>query len=258
MNLIPKEDKIYISFPYDPEVIQKIKEIPGRIWDPVNKVWIIPVQNYPYFSTIFGENDKCKIYYEEYIRKESSELNNKILELESKLESFKLLSQPFKYQIEGSAFLLKNKQVVLNFDLGTGKTICALVASLALVKEDGKSKILVITPSSLKQSWINEMEKFFGKEFLSLVSVVKGERKDREKIYFEFLHRDYKNYLIMNYELVRNSMDFEFLKDVDWKCVVLDEVSRIKNFRTQTFKYMIFLRAQYMWGLTGYVLENSL
>jgi hypothetical protein len=37
--------KVYVSFPYDPEVVQEIKEIPMRRFDNVRKSWSVPLEH---------------------------------------------------------------------------------------------------------------------------------------------------------------------------------------------------------------------
>ena len=42
MQLISLDNQIGIKMKYDPGMIQKIKKIPGRIWNPDKKIWILP------------------------------------------------------------------------------------------------------------------------------------------------------------------------------------------------------------------------
>ena len=44
--LINQKDNVYeISFPYDPDIIYLIKNVPGRMWVPEYKLWTIPKDN---------------------------------------------------------------------------------------------------------------------------------------------------------------------------------------------------------------------
>ena len=41
---IQQSEKYYvISFQYKPHLVAAVKELPGRKWDGVNKVWLVPV-----------------------------------------------------------------------------------------------------------------------------------------------------------------------------------------------------------------------
>lgn len=44
MILVTQNDELYeVRFPYDPQLIELIKEVPGRRWDPDGKFWSIPL-----------------------------------------------------------------------------------------------------------------------------------------------------------------------------------------------------------------------
>ena len=37
------QDKYEIRFPYDPELIELVKNVPGRMWNPEGKFWSVPL-----------------------------------------------------------------------------------------------------------------------------------------------------------------------------------------------------------------------
>lgn len=50
MILITQHGSEYwLKFPYDPELIQMVKDVPGRRWVPENKVWTLPKDNLGWF-----------------------------------------------------------------------------------------------------------------------------------------------------------------------------------------------------------------
>jgi len=36
------DGRIAIAFPYTPELVEAVKSIPGRVWDPIRRVWTVP------------------------------------------------------------------------------------------------------------------------------------------------------------------------------------------------------------------------
>ncbi len=54
-GIIEGKERIILSFPYDPEIIEMVREIPGRCWDPKKKIWHI--------STLAGRPDKLERYF---------------------------------------------------------------------------------------------------------------------------------------------------------------------------------------------------
>ena len=49
INIVQKGSVYDISFKYDPELISIVKAIPCRVWDPVERVWSIPVNRLGWF-----------------------------------------------------------------------------------------------------------------------------------------------------------------------------------------------------------------
>ena len=42
-------DKYEIRFPYDPELVQLVKNVAGRMWNPEGKFWSIPLARLGFF-----------------------------------------------------------------------------------------------------------------------------------------------------------------------------------------------------------------
>lgn len=67
INLSTKNNLILLQSPYSETIIAKIKSIPGRKWNHINKVWTIPFENADKIYNVFDESyinatDNIKAY----------------------------------------------------------------------------------------------------------------------------------------------------------------------------------------------------
>lgn len=71
----------------------------------------------------------------------------------------------YEHQKEAVKFLISRKKAILALDMGSGKTISAILAALV-----GNFKhILVISPSSVKKTWENELKLFVDEQDITIV-----------------------------------------------------------------------------------------
>lgn len=140
-----------------------------------------------------------------------------------------------KYSIEK---MLKFKKTILCLKMGLGKTVCALVAQ-SFIKND---RILIICPNSLKYQWQKEINRFdLGS------SIVLDKSEDLSKIYDQ-------KFIILSYQLMNNNI--EFFEKNSYDILIVDEVQKIKNNETITWKNIVRLRSEYTFTLSGTPLEN--
>lgn len=53
-------ERIIIKFPYEPRLIEKVRKIPKRLFDPVEKAWWVPFESVSFVIRAF-ENEGFKI-----------------------------------------------------------------------------------------------------------------------------------------------------------------------------------------------------
>jgi len=154
----------------------------------------------------------------------------------------------FPYQREGMLHLTFLERGLLADEMGLGKTIQA-IAACALLHRLGKvSRVLVVTPASLKTEWEEQILRFTDLPY----QLVFGARQKRLKAY-----TGAPFFTLVNYEqMVVDSLNVnEHLRpDV----VVLDEAQRIKNWNTKTAQAVKRLRSRYAFVLTGTPIENRI
>ncbi|MEM2291326.1 MAG: DEAD/DEAH box helicase [Candidatus Korarchaeum sp.] len=136
--------------------------------------------------------------------------------------------------------------LLLAWDMGTGKTVVALKALDILHKRSELNHALILTPASLKLQWYREAEVWCSAPTFLV------ERRGRESVEREW--REKGGVLIANYELIQR--DPLLLEPVD--VLVLDECQRVKNWSAKTTKLVKKIKAKKVWGLSGTPLENRL
>lgn len=150
-------DYVAIASPYTDTFVKKVRELEGRIWDNVNRRWVVSINLLDKVKTLFPDAE-----YTDGIKG----LDNKIIVMqavnrENFLDLIKNydLSKPiangitlFKHQAESVLKMLKFKRQILALDMGLGKTFTSLVAAKILQDKEGYETI-VICPVSLIEGW---------------------------------------------------------------------------------------------------------
>jgi hypothetical protein len=156
----------------------------------------------------------------------------------------------FPYQREGMLHLAFKERALLADEMGLGKTIQA-IAACALLHHLGKaSRVLIVTPASLKAEWEEQIQRFTGLP----LRLVFGGRALRSQIYGD---PDAPFFTIANYEqIVQDSLDINARLRPD--IVILDEAQRIKNWSTKTAQAVKRLESRYAFVLTGTPIENRI
>jgi superfamily II DNA or RNA helicase len=153
----------------------------------------------------------------------------------------------YPYQAEGVMHLAFSGRALLADDMGLGKTIQAIGAAVLLRELRGISRVLVVTPASLKHQWLREIRRFTS---LS-AEIIEGPSSKRSQLY-----STPSFFTLVNYELLLR--DQEVFERLAPDLIILDEAQRVKNWRTKTAQTVKRLRSRYTFVLTGTPIENNL
>ena len=169
--------------------------------------------------------------------------------VESGRASFDVVKLPLlPYQREGAAHLAFHERALLADEMGLGKTVQAIAACEILARNKGVTRVLVVSPTSVKAEWEEQIARFTGRDG----RFVAGLQPERLKLYAAPAF-----FTLVNYEqVVRDADDINRLLKPD--VVILDEAQRIKNWQTKTARRVKSLRAPYAFVLTGTPLENRI
>jgi len=252
-----------IQFPYNKELIEEIKNIPGRTYSPTDKGWIIPDQflimaaemirpYYPFvadtvkdYSTIFTPPSTTIDMTMARDIDDLDELHSKnaVQEIKDRLQ---MPYDLYPYQEIAVAFLEERSKVsrgaLVGDQPGLGKTIEAL----SWLSLNHKRPVLVITQASIKRTWYREIEKWLPNSLTQILTQGK-----------DTIDPD-ADFVIVNYDLIwRKGIEEQLLKR-KFPVVIYDEVTSIKEpsaKRTKTAK-KIGRRAEFNIGLSGTPILN--
>ena len=160
------------------------------------------------------------------------------------------------YQQRGVSWLNYMKTLGLGAcladDMGLGKTV-QVIALLNSLRHSPvmNSKALLVIPASLIGNWMNEIAKFAPSLKFKILHpsenmVVISDSKE--------LLEDY-NIFITTYGML---LKYDWLKEVTWDTLILDEAQAIKNPGTRQTKAVKQLKAKYKIAMTGTPIENRL
>ncbi len=197
---------IKISFPYDLDMIFKVRTLPGRNWHKEARCWSCPVTissiNY-LIEWGFELDDHLKAFVEKIKVKEDTIVVSGVKGLKGEL-------YPFQYK--GVAFIETNRgRALIADEMGLGKTIQAL-AWLQMHRD--KSPVVIIVPASLKLNWKREAEKWLPFPGVEILSGTQPWKLTGDMI-------------IINYDIVHAWIDD--LKRIKPQVLIMDEVHYIKS-----------------------------
>ena len=181
------------------------------------------------------------------------------------------------YQLEGYRWLDFLRQAglggVLADDMGLGKTVQVLAAVQRLIEEreeaqgqgpadeptssgdpgepEGAGPVLVIAPTSVVGSWVEQAERFCPGLRVRAVRRTAAKREETLTRIAEGC-----DIVVTSYTIVRLCEE-EFTAQ-DWAWVVCDEAQFVKNHTSATYKALRRLRSPSTIAITGTPLENSL
>ena len=259
---ISKRLAYYLRFPINDQLIERIKGLPedSRKWNHGMMVWEVStpsllslIKKYRgskkiYFD--FGSDESRKIFVQQIRKIEIAEEEKRkfIAELDIKKEHWvkykqeleatyiqysekchALLNESVKlypHQIVAAMFMNVTRNTLISHEMGLGKTL----SSILYCEMNGFTKVVVITPNSLKFNFKNEVEKFTKSN-----SYVVNWKKNKCSI-------DDAKYVIVNYDFFNPKSKEKF--EAKWNklgidkigAVICDESQKIKNTKTNTYK----------------------
>jgi SNF2 family DNA or RNA helicase len=237
-----------VSFPFSYDDVGQIKLCLGFAWNKPRKAWESLGPEVLLDMQRFGIGV-------DYMHPESLKVAEKFRQ--QLWDSMDIRAQPideemYGYQKYGSQFLATMPNSILADDMGTGKTKQALDAAASL----NPNRVLVLCPKTLTYNWLAEVEKWHPELSAGVVpdhktrSVKYG---DGRKEFWDTM----PEIVIANYEKLQIA-DWPY--DIPWDILILDEATKCKNSKTQTYKNVkrIIKKTKHTWALTGTPLEIRL
>lgn len=268
-NILVKKSA-FVSFDYNPDIVNYIKQMGTRVYNPDRHTWEMPINNIIGLCNKF-ENEEIKIegIYED-LHKQEFEIDIP--------KDFEFKTKPFNHQIDGVRFGLNKKRFLLGDDQGLGKTKQIIDFVGCLEKTDTINKVLIICGvNSLKYNWQSEIgihsdEKgwVLGTRFRKTTGkAYEGSTKDKLA---DLENLPDSRYLITNIETLRAGAEkiskskyhfpvaeklAELCKKGIISVIAFDECHKSKDPTSLQSRAMSLLSAPYMAAMSGTPLMNN-
>ena len=251
---------LFVSFPYNTEIVNIIRSLPSRYWDGTKKEWEVPFNK---LSTLMTE--LCQFPME--VNADSAEVFEKKRSVAVIPHNFEFRTKPFDHQIDGFNYGLEHDKWLLGDEQGLGKTKQVIDIAVAKKLEKGYKHCLIICGvNGLKWNWQNEI-----KTHSNETGWILGQRKktrgwkvgsNKDKLYdLTHLPEIESYFLITNVESLR---DTEIATQVAQLCkngtigmVAIDEIHKCKNPTSQQGKGILKVQPEYRIAMTGTPLMNT-
>jgi len=205
-----------IEFPYDPAMVDNIRRLEGRKWNPNRKYWTAwaSQSNLRALQELgFQLDSGCLDVLKPAVTEPARDLTG----LEEDLPDL------YPFQINGVKWLEARKGCgLIGDEMGLGKTVQAL--GWLNINPDARPAVVVV-PASLKRNWEREASKWLGKG--EKITILSGKSPSKAAI-------QNKSLIIINYDILGAWLDI--LKGIDPKVMIVDESHYCKNYKAQRTK----------------------
>jgi SNF2 family DNA or RNA helicase len=258
---------------YSPQALKLIREHRSAEfeYDPDGFVWVRPLKEDSLKDILDDQTLKTYLtwspYYDDYRLRQAGSLRFSKEAFEKQGVTVRLKNFPrgqigakrirvpqnvnvtlYPFQRRAVQFILQDDGRACLFDeMGLGKTITATMSLLDLARQQKASRAVIVAPNAVIEQWRGELVEKFNLNPTLVTS--KRQLKERMALYDEAL-------VVLNYELLRTDLELILQKGFD--SLILDEVTRVKNWDTQTSEAVKRLITRNVIALTGTPLENHL
>lgn len=251
---VPGITSVFVSFDYNKEIVDEMKQIPCYNFSKHTKEWEVPIV---YLSQVI---DRLTCFDDIALKCCNIEL--------PEFKQFDLgpyKTTPFEYQLEGINYGLNNPRWLLLDPPGLGKTLQLTYLAEELYKRGEVSHCLVICGiNTLKLNWKKEILKHS-----NLSCKILGEYTTKKgKVNYGGIDKRLEQlnspieefFVITNVETLRDDRIIDSLlhnKYNKFDMMIVDEIHKCKGATSQQGSNLLKLKAKYMIGATGTLLLNN-
>jgi SNF2 family DNA or RNA helicase len=169
------------------------------------------------------------------------------------------MQERWQNQEEAVQFALSHPAVMLDMEMGTGKTRSALDA--VFLREDVHT-VLIVCPKAVIPVWRENLTKFHSGDKWYCWDERTGTIKQKADKLLQWIHDCQgfdKYFIVLNYDIVWRREMGELLKMFTFDTIILDESHRAKAAGTKVSKYLALIgkKAKYRMCLSGTPMANS-
>lgn len=247
------EWSLYVTSPYNQNVVDIIRALPERYWDKEKKLWECAFKS---LGVLLSKLSDFEI-----------EITGQYVALEKKKAEvpadFAFKTKPFEHQLVSFEYGLNNDRWLLGDEMGLGKTKQVIDIAIAKKLQRGYQHCLIICGvNGLKWNWKNEIATHSNES-----AHILGQRKNKIGSNSDKL-ADVQNidnldayFIITNVETMR---DEAIVTELSKLCkagtigmIAFDECHKAKNSQSQQGKGILKLQAETMIAMTGTPLMNN-
>lgn len=265
VTVSPDRTKLVIKFVYDVGLVERVRQLPGRVYKPAIGGWLIPFvkENVETVVTLFSGVSQLTVSDSVYdFIKIKEQQANATLDLKSSPAvgatlpaDLKFYTKPFDHQKTALALCLQRPNFALFMEMGTGKTkvILDLLGYHMPKTRVCARPTLIVAPVSVIFNW--KREAAIHQPDLKVV-VLEGGTEKKAALLDEH-RRAGTDVFVINYESAWRMVDE--LAAVKWSTVVLDESTKIKHRATKQARglFKIAAQAERRYILTGTPAPNN-
>ncbi|ELK46239.1 UNVERIFIED_CONTAM: SNF2-related protein [Halobacillus marinus] len=151
-----------------------------------------------------------------------------------------------EHQIEAASKVIHHMhgRAILADEVGLGKTLEAGLILKELMIRGRAKKVLILTPASLVNQWIQELnEKFY-------IQAASPRKK----------HASWKEWeiTVTSIDMAKREQHKEEILNIDYDLVIIDEAHKLKNHQTKNYQFVQSLKKTYCLLLTATPIQNKL
>lgn len=209
--------------------MERLFRIKGRTFNPSTGEWMFGLESVndllKWFDHQIVWNQPLTEILQGYEVHADETLVRQHLDWEASSAFSEFTIKPYPYQQVAAHFLAQRGYGAVLDSVGLGKTLSIIGTFHLLHKENKANKCLIVTISSVKTQWAKEIEKFTNYQAVAIVGSTSKARKKRMR---EFKNSD-KQFMIINYEMLRDEKMIQIIYDIGFEMVALDEAHKIKS-----------------------------
>ena len=244
---------VIIEFKYNKTIVEKVKELPIKVYMPNEKCWWIPLHLLDIEQLIQG------VFHEAF------EINPDVRTKNA--ETFGFKTEPFKHQIEGFEYGKNRERFLLGDEQGLGKTKQSIdIAVYKKLLYNFKHCLVIVGVKTLIYNWGREIKLHSNEDFHIL-----GEYKNKkDKVIsggttYKITDLDdidnLPYFLITNVESIRNkeisNKLIELIDTSEIGMIIFDEFHKVKNAQSQQGAALLKLKPITRIAMTGTPLLNN-
>lgn len=169
---------------------------------------------------------------------------------------------PWEHQHQGFHFGAPLEGVVLNMDMGCGKTYTTIAE---VITNENNNFVITFCPKKVIPVWPKEVAKYIEDNNYVLCAPnkksmsVADKKKELEKAIISAQYQGKKLWFVANYDAVWREPLSDMLLDINWDILILDEIHRIKSHdgRASKFCWKLARKTKKRIGLTGTLMPHS-